>query len=303
MTALHNTLIMLVLACVMSSSASGAGRQARIIPPLITMQLAEESSALARRYPELLNADKQPAGIHFYTINIPDAITTNMRLAHGAHSLNIPYVIHLMSAQDMDRREGINTLFVQSRLTSTPTLMHDEARQAVHRLFGYFLAQGWRVMLLHGNPRLRGKAAFDGYLSYHSSPSYMDGAYAPTLDEWMRIPAYPSWLFYADHAFLKVTMFRDLNRMDRKQPGAYMLALEITTAESRFRTMFPEQQRDNWRQYWVPHALRQRFEREQAEALARIAGLPIDTDYQDPPLPPPPPGSSNPQLPDTLTAP
>lgn len=70
-----------------------------------------------------------------------------------------------------------------------------------------------------------------------------------------------------------------------QERSTYLFSLKFQTAADLWRSDFPEDQRARWTER-MPAALKKRARlREVEETKARAAGIAIDEDYRDPPIP------------------
>jgi len=280
---------MLGLAAIYFSIQWSNATTMQVSPPSIekiSIKLGEDGADFAARYPQYLKVNRQPAGLNFYEIDMDGRkkIMT-VRFEHGKHSFEVEHVLSVMGTQDMDLKEGQQSFNTNGGVTAADEIMHDDARQQVMALLKKIKQAGWQVVINRGTARLRGKQAFEAHLKYHD-PLWLDGDYEPTLEEWMQLWDNNGWKFYADNAFLNVTFMRDQEKLDPTKPGAYLLSLEIESAEAYYRGQVEEKDRKNWRLFWPVEEAKLKRLRKEAEDKARATGLFIDTDYQDPPLPP-----------------
>ena len=77
---------------------------------------------------------------------------------------------------------------------------------------------------------------------------------------------------------------RDSQRMNPKEPGAYLLSFELQSETMENKQYFASEDRDRWLELWPEREKRLQQERAEAEAKARAQGLSIDTTYSDPPV-------------------
>lgn len=257
----------------------------------VSIRLNEDGDEFAKRYTKNIGVNKQPAGLNFYKIDVDGRkkILTVV-FEHGKHSFEIENVLYVRGTQDMERKEGMESFDLGAGLTTADEIMHDDARKTVMALLKRIRQAGWRVEIGRGTARLRGKQALEAYVK-NNDPLWLDGEYEPTMQEWMQLDNMSGWRFYADNAFLTITFMRDRKKLDPTKPGAYYLSIDVESAELNYRSQIEEKDRPNWRRFWPIEEAKLQQLRQEAEAKARAAGLFIDTNYQDPPLPPVPPSS------------
>lgn len=251
----------------------------------VTIKVGEQGDAFAKRYPDLLHINKQPAGMDFYEIDwnkLPRGIVT---IDHGKHSFAVEDVLGIMGSYVPDRaNEGIYSFDITAGITEPDLIPHDEARLKTYAILQRILQAGWRPIIPRSDPRISGKVRFD-YASRVDDTIGLDPLYTPTIEEWMQIDSLTPWVFYADHLYLTVYFQRESTLTDPQKPGAYLLTFTIKTEAEEFRAYAPPLERAKWKEL-LPAALAAAAkDREKKEAALRAKGIKIDESYEDPPLP------------------
>lgn len=265
-------------------------------PSQVEVAFGQSGISLEQRYGEFVRPNKKNFGLNFYQINA-NSRGKNMVVVvkTGALATTIPNAMSIMATEDRDRKVGITDLLVTAKVKEGGMQPHPVAHQYVMELVRHLRKTGWRYRIYETDPRLKGQAAFDYYKQENIDPDY-----PLTFEQWMALPRPLTWRFYADHTYLSLQVERDINHLDPAKPGAYFISLTFQPREEIERLEVDEKDRDNWRATWVERYRKYRAERHLVEAKLRAKGIPIDTHYQEPPLPPPPAGQHNPTIPDDL---
>ncbi|MBB5020671.1 hypothetical protein HNQ59_003996 [Chitinivorax tropicus] len=165
--------------------------------------------------------------------------------------------------------------------------MHDQARQAFFKLLDDIVKAGWKPYLSEAYPRLTAKEivrrviAKESYADMNLRPEY-----TPTLEEWMQLGDGLYWNFHANHVEMQIRLSRDITRLDPHKPGAYFMSITIRPMTHAMQDGMTPGERLNWRAVWLKSLAEDQATRATAEAKEKAAGHQIDTDYQDPPMPP-----------------
>ncbi len=269
---------------------------AQDFPPLIEVAFGQQGTDWQARYGKTVRANTKNFGLNFYDVdsaNHGKSMAASVKT--GKLITTIPNTMSVSAAEDRDRKTGINHLYITAEVNRDEYVSHDIARQYILGLIQSLRKTGWMNYHYPSDPRLKGKATLDYYKAGAIDPDY-----PLSFQEWMSLDAPFTWKFYADHTYLTLQVDRDVNHLDPAKPGAYFISLTFSSREEEERLNVDEKDRDHWRATWLRRALGERTKRNIAEAQLRAQGVPIDTDYKDPPLPPPPPGQQNPILPDSL---
>ena len=260
------------------------------IPDSISIQVGEAAMSFVKRYP-FVKIQKQPAGMNFYDIDV-DSTDKNKRaivkIENGKYSFDIPEVLSILGSENLSYpQEGIHKFNLYAGVPPANNVLHDDAKRYFFALLNKIKAAGWQADLSRSDPRLFSKDALHELLTNKEASEFnLSVGYEPTLAEWMQLRDRTSWQFYADGVFLSVTFNRDSDHMDPAKPGAYLLNLTFSGAESNFRTNFKYEDRAKARELWPEVEKKLRNLRMQEEIKAEYRGLKIDKSYQDPPMPP-----------------
>ncbi|MEN6082150.1 hypothetical protein [Chromobacterium piscinae] len=265
-------------------------------PSTVEVTIGQQGSSWQAQYGKIVNTNGKNVGLSFYTID-PDSkkTTTTAIINSGTIKTTISNAMSIMATEDRDRHNGFTQIDVSAKINNGGEIPHDTARLYIWNLIQNLKKIGWRHYNYLSDARLKGKFAFDYYKNSSNDPDY-----ALSLQEWMSADAPFTWKFYADHTYLNLKVDRDSTLLDPNKPGAYFISITFMPLEEVERLSVDEPDRNQWRSTWVQRAMQQRSERNVSEAKLRAQGIPIDTDYKDPPLPPAPSGQENPIIPDSL---
>ncbi|MBB5017500.1 hypothetical protein HNQ59_000764 [Chitinivorax tropicus] len=257
----------------------------------ISLSLFEPVASWQAKFPNM-QVDKQPAGVNFYKVRFPKNGGKNQAkilFEFGRNSIEIPAVLSITGPYNLDfPNENISEIWINSGLTENKEEMHDQARQAFFKLLDDIVKAGWKPYLSESYPRLMAKEILrrvaeekDIDAKFNLRPEYM-----PTLDEWMALGDSLHWNFHANHVEMQITLSHDITKRDPQKPGAYFMSINLRPMTHAMQDgMAPEERRD-WRAVWLKSLPVSHAERAAEEAKAKAAGHQIDTDYQDPPMPP-----------------
>ena len=250
----------------------------------VSAHLGEQGDTFATRYQNQVNINRQH-GLSFYSMDWGPHDKSKVTFEHGKHTLTVDNVMGVSSVQDVDYpKEGISELDITESITPPDGISHDEARQKMFDILQGILRAGWAMFIDRGDPRLRGKDAFNFVLG--SSPySSLDAAYSPSLNEWMQIQSLTPWKFYADHIYLEVTFMREHTLTDPTKPGAYIITFNFKNEPENYRGYVDPHDRKKWKELLPAELAKLPPMRAEAEAKMRAKGLKIDETYQDPPVP------------------
>ncbi len=260
---------------------------ANVMPPTapVEIQVSEMGDSFARRLPSLAQVDRQPAGLNFYTLRWTVKQMGAVVLKHGLSRLNITNVISVSGMEDIDRqKEGMSEITVNSAITASEKISHDEARIRTYAYLRTISEQGWRATIPRGLARLRGKDMND-YMIKQGKTTTLDPSYLPTMNEWMQYGILTEWQFFLNGAYLTVQMTREPTMIDPNKPGAYLLSTIIQSELGHLRGYLSENEREDWQSLLPVKFEEMRERRATLEAEFRRNGLTIDETYFDPPLP------------------
>jgi hypothetical protein len=270
--------------------------QKLVFPPQIEVALSQSGDSFEKKYGSLINANKKNFGLNFLIIDVNQYGKTVTALVKTSEIVtSIQNVMSIMATENRNRAVGITDIYITAEVSRDDFIPHSVAHQYVLDLIKSLRRTGWRYVISETQPRLKGQAALDYF-----GRDNLDPDFPLSFSQWMALEAPLTWQLYADHTYLTLSVDRDVNYLDPGKPGAYFISLTFTSREETERLEVSERDRDNWRVGWVERNRKYRIERNVAEATLRARGIPIDTHYQDPPLPPPPAGQQNPVIPDDL---
>jgi hypothetical protein len=251
----------------------------------IELSVGEKGESFARRNPSITAVDRQPAGLNFYELNWSTHAMGTVIIKQGDLRFNIENVISVTGTEDMDLLdEGITELKINSTITNSETISHDEARMKTLAYLQKIYQNGWKIVLPRYMARIRGKD-MNNYLLQTGNHTTLDSLYVPSLKEWMQYRDLTSWEFYADHVFLTVQIMREHTLTDPGRPGAYLLSTNLQSEAEHFRGYVDGLKRPQWKQLLPAEIAKLERERATMESEFRTKGIAIDETYVDPPLP------------------
>ena len=251
----------------------------------VTIKVGESGEDFAKRYPELLGVDRQPAGTDFYEIDLDTNPRGTVTIEHGKYSFKIKKVLGLMGSLDHSfSSEGLAEFTLYSGLTEGELIPHDEARLKTYAVLQEVLKAGWRPLTDESEPRITGQDRLNYVLNTYEYIG-LDPSFLPSFKEWMQIQDSTKWHFYADHLYLDVSFKRAPEYLDPEKPGAYLLNFNLKSEAQHYKLYAGPGNRAIWKAK-LPESLeyaKQQRAKTEAELIAK--GIKIDTDYQNPPLP------------------
>lgn len=251
----------------------------------IELIVGEKGDAFVRRNPTIVNIDRQPAGLNFYEMSWSTKAMGKVIVNKGPLGLWIDNVLSVTSTEDMDYpTEGILEIKINSTITNSDTIDHDEARLKTFAYLQKISQLGWKSTVPPGMARIRGKD-MNNYLLKTGRQTTLDSSYVPTLSEWMQYGSLTTWAFYADHVFLTVQVTREHTLTDPLKPGAYLLSTSFQNESEHFRRFVDGLERDRWRELLPGRVETLQRIRKKKEDAFRLEGVAIDENYIDPPFP------------------
>ena len=246
----------------------------------ISIRLGESGDSFTQRIGQKkVRPDRQPAGLNFYDVHFTahGAEAGEVTFEHGMHTFRVGAVLIIMGTEDVERMNaGIYHWDISFGLPPRNQIPHNEARLQVIALLKMLQEKGWRQYYYRDAARIMGRSSL--------LDSSIDARYIPTFEEWMALKDGASWKLEADGVYMRIVMYRDDNRLNPLQPGAYFMTMELHSEEDEVRSHFLEEERDNWKALWSERIKDARESRTKEEAEARAKGYQIDTNYQDPPI-------------------
>ena len=234
-----------------------------------------------------IGVDRQPAGLNFYTIRSPQGTRQVARIEHGPYSFEIPPVMGFMGVESMRLPElGIKLLdFTFVRKDDGQKNTHEQAREFFIGYIKMLADLGWQRFINTSEPRLSGLQSYQ-YILEGNDYYVPDLNVEPSLKMWKAMGNTHTWTLYADNFFMDIKYRRKQDPSDQhKSPNEsayYIFSLEITTRDEFAKSGMKFEQRDTWKQHWVPIIKRLKTRRYKIEAELRDKGYTIDTSYQDP---------------------
>lgn len=253
--------------------------------PIIEIHVGESGTSFASRNSSLLEIDRQPAGLNFYKIWFPVSRRGGVTISAGTHKISLHNVVNILASEDVDlREEGLQDITINSTLTATEKISHDEARLLFFALLQDVVRSGWKATIPLSMARLRGKEIMQYFLSTNQGIT-LDPSYTPTLKEWMQLENMTSWNFYASNTYMNITFMREGTLLDPTKPGSYLVSTEIKSDIEELRNHVENRDRTRSKEL-VPDVLHGlAATRKKLEGDLRKRGMTIDESYIDPPVP------------------
>jgi hypothetical protein len=261
------------------------GAEARSKEHTIELQVGESGALFQKRYSNLARIDRQPTGLNFYEFSFRGANVGRAIVKVGDREIPIEHVLSITGIEDLDfKEEGISEIHINSTITKSDLISHDEARLKFFSMLQNIVQAGWKTIIPRSMARLKGKE-MTKYLLASDGNATLDPSYVPTLDEWMQMEDLTSWKGYANHVYLIVSFTREHTLTDPKKLGAYLLSFEFISDAEQFRRHVESLVRKRWKEV-VPVKLRElAAERAKLESELRSKGFVVDEGYIDPPVP------------------
>ncbi|MFT4908695.1 MAG: hypothetical protein ACI978_002792 [Oleispira sp.] len=234
-----------------------------------------------------IGVNRQPAGLNFYTIRSPQGTRKSARIEHELYSFDIPPMMKYMGTEDADLPElGIKSLdFTFVRKDDGQKNTHEQAREFFIGYIKMLADLGWQRFINTSEPRLSGLQSYQ-YILEGNDYYVPDLNVEPSLKTWKAMGNTHIWTLYADNLFMDIKYRRKQDPSDQhKSPDEsayYIFSLEITTRDEFAKSGMKFDQRDTWKQHWVPIMKRLKTLRYKKEADLNEKGYVIDTDYLDP---------------------
>jgi hypothetical protein len=261
------------------------GANAMSKEPTVEIQLGETGASFSKRNSTFLKIDRQPAGLNFYQIKFRSGSKGRVIVKFDDRKFSIENVLNVTGTEDLDfREEGLLQFEINSGLTGSDLIAHDEARLRFFSILQNIERSGWKTTIPLSMARLRGRE-MTRFLLTSKRRTTLDPSYVPTLEEWMQMRSLTSWKFYTKHMYLTVSFTREHTLTDPSKPGAYLLSFELRNESEQFRRHVDGLDRNRWREV-LPVTLRESAtSRAKMEQELRSKGIAIDENYTDPPVP------------------
>lgn len=261
------------------------GKTVMLNQPPIEIHIGESGKSFANRNASIAAVDRQPAGLNFYELRWPFQAMGSIVFKQGTKRLPIDNVLSVIGTEDMDfQDEGLLDIKINSTISKTEKISHDEARLKTFAYLQKINQLGWKPTIPRSMARIRGKA-MNNYLLKTKKYTTLDPKYVPTLSEWMQYKDLTTWEFYDDHVFLTVQITREHTLTDPLKPGAYLLSTSAQNEAEHFRGYVDALERPRWKQLLRAEVEKLDRSRKRKEAEFRAKGVAIDETYVDPPLP------------------
>jgi hypothetical protein len=250
----------------------------------VELRVGEKGASFASRLPSLAKVDRHPAGLNFYPVRWPVSAMGSVIIRQGPTRVQIANVISATGMEDVDYlNEGMYQITINSALTNSETISHDNARVKTHAYLKAIVDHGWRGIIPRNVARMRGKDMND-YLN-RGAITTLDPEYVLSLNEWMQLRSLTEWEFYFDGAYLTVQISRQSTMLDLQKPGVYLLSTIIQSEAEYLRGYVEGDERPHWKDLLIPKITQMNEHRAKMETELRKLGLAIDETYVDPPLP------------------
>lgn len=251
----------------------------------VLLKLHENGEEFSKRYPGLIQVNKQPAGLTFYDAEWNSSEKGKVTIDTGSGALRADDVLYLTAVQDdLNKAEGISTASLSSGITGPKGITHDAAREYIFAALSRLRNDGWKPFIPFDDPRIRGRNMLNYQLA-NSSVITLDPDYKPTPEEWIRLPDRSGWELRTESAFIRITFHRSPNPKDPSGPGLYLVNFDLKSTVNHFKGFVDPSHRDEWRKL-LPGELKDlASRRNSAEAKLREQGIEIDTEYKDPSIP------------------
>ena len=258
--------------------------------PSLFFTVGEKPASFTQRMKDLgqtVGADRQPAGLNFYTIDSHQGTRQAMRLEHGTHSFNIPPVMSFMGTEDIDFPElGIKLLrFSFVRKDDGQKNTHEQAREFFIGYIRKLADLGWQRFITPSDPRISGTKSYQ-YILEGNDYYVPDLNIVPSLNTWKAMENTHIWTLHADGLFMDIKYRRKQDPSDQdKTPDEsayYIFSLEITSKDEFAKGYMDFENRNTWKQHWAREIKPLKKLRYKLEAELQDKGYTIDTSYQDP---------------------
>ncbi|MBB3225402.1 hypothetical protein [Pseudoduganella umbonata] len=283
---LFSTILFIVVAAFSSGCTDSNNNELAIMPnTVITLTLHETGDSFHKRHPDLVRVTRQPLGLSFYKAQWSSRSRGTVKIAAGNRLLQVEDVLSLIGTQDDDiRTEGISTVHLTSGITGPHGITHEAARDYFFAVLSRLRNEGWKSSIPFDDPRLRGKDMLNYQMAVGSSTP-LDADYKPTLQEWIKLEDRSAWELYSDSAFLRISFKRAPNPDNPSGPGVYLVHYDLDSSVNHFKGFVDPLRREEWKALLPAELKDLAARRSKAEAALREKGIPIDTDYVDPPIP------------------
>lgn len=255
--------------------------ESSVMRETIHLNIHESSTSLKQAYPGRFKAGQHKGSVQFFTAEWQASKPGKVIFDHGPRSFSIPSVLSVTgTASARFAAEHISQWSVNGGVSDAETISHDDARKQFTALLHALSAAGWSKVIPISRPRLKGEQALAYALK---NPGYpLDPSHDLSLAQWMTLPDGTPWLFYADHVFLEIKLYRDPNRLDPDKRGAYFVTYSMTAQDAYLRGYVDDEKLDNWKMEFRKELPALKQAREKKEAQLRNDNVTIDQAYQDP---------------------
>lgn len=249
----------------------------------IIIEVGEQPEAFRRRYGQQVEANEKNISLNFYTIDWNAKDPGTVVLKQGSSSILIEDVLGVSGTFNTSfPKEGLSSYDVSFGLSIAETMSHDEARLRFYELLRRLQKAGWQRWIYQASARLSSAEALRYKLANPYTADALDPGYLPSLEDWMKLIDGTSWEFYQDGVYMEIYLYRDRDRMKVDEPGAYFIKLSIEAFDSKWRTLFPEKDRHQWRELLPRMREDEAAQRQAEEEKLQAAGYKIDTEYRNP---------------------
>jgi hypothetical protein len=283
------SLLLFIIAVCASLSGCTDSRINEMTHKDISLGLHESGEVFHKRYPGLVQITHQPAGAFFYKAQWQRAEKGSVTIKAGDSIVKFVDVLSLLAIQDeKNAADGVFTIDLTSGITGSDGITHGAARDYIFSVLSQFRSQGWRYAIPFSEPRLRG-AHMLNYKLATGGVVLLDADHKPTLDEWIKLPDRSGWRLYSrlysNGAFLTIKFNRAPDPKNPTGPGVYLISYNVTSDVNYFKGLIEPLKREDWKTLLPAELKDLATRRRTSEAVLSEKGIPIDTDYVDPPVP------------------
>jgi hypothetical protein len=233
------------------------------------------------------SVDNHPTGAKFYQREWQRGDLGTVQFVNGNHSFVIDNVLSMIGFAAENVPEGIYRWNISFGVSPEQADTHEAARDRVMKLLAQLRASGWKRYVDVGDPRLQGRAAWYYGASFPVAVYSLDSEYTPTQGEWNAMLRHnPRWIFYADGAYLEVTL-TESNMGGFVGKSTYLLTADVKSEYAFYGLgYFPgnAEKIHNWKALLPAELDQYHTMRLKTEASLKAQGVTIDTTYQDPPI-------------------
>lgn len=249
----------------------------------IYIEVGEQPQALISRYGKTVDVNNKNFRLKFYSIDWQKNNQGRVTIKKGTLHVSLESVIMVSGTyNETYPEEGFSIYDLSLSLSSSNTILHDQARLKFYEMLGRILKAGWKRCLYDTEPRLTGNESIRRLHETTTSVTTLDPNYIPTLPQWMSLNDQSTWRFYKDRIYMDVQLSRDQKHLNPDLPGAYFVSISLESYTSKWRTLFDEDDRPRWRELLMVEKEKASKERSKSERVLEALHYHIDTTYRNP---------------------